>query len=136
MTQLHGLSSPRPSRRAVNACRSFAMTDSNSANGIPRLPFVAPQIHWCRICRRGTRFSLLSHMVFSTPSNSNPRRHLDVAKVPSPLRSFLSEIGSVLSALLGGKRLCIPWRIPLATCSTCGFVVGMIHATKSSTYAF
>ncbi len=32
---LHGDSSPSPAGRAVNACRIFAMTDSNSLNGMP-----------------------------------------------------------------------------------------------------
>ena len=76
----------------------------------------------------------LSHIVLFTLSKSKPRRHLVVLKIPSPFPSFLIEIGSMASSLLGGKTLCIPWRIPCATCSTCYFVVGMIHAMKLSKY--
>jgi len=35
--RLHGERSPLPPGRAVNACRTFAITDSNSPNGMPRL---------------------------------------------------------------------------------------------------
>ena len=131
--QLHGLIRPRASRSAVKACRSFAMTDSNSEKGMPRHVLVAPRIHWWRIVSSDALFASSSHSVLLMPSKSNPSRHFVVSNVPSPFHSFFADTGSMVSSSFGGKTSWMPWSIPRATCSTCCLVVGMMHEIKSST---
>ncbi len=74
---------PRPPGRATNACLSFATTDSNSPNGMPRsrLP---DRIHPWRMVRNLARFSSSSHKVLRFPSKSKPRSVLNREYCPSP----------------------------------------------------
>ena len=44
-TQLHGDNRPRPAGMAIKACHNFAVTDSNSRNGMPKCALVAPRSH-------------------------------------------------------------------------------------------
>ncbi len=65
--RLHGQRSPRPPGRAVNACCTFAITDSNSPNGMPRLREPARSQLW-RMVRSFALFSSSNHIVFLLPS--------------------------------------------------------------------
>ena len=132
-TQLHGLSKPRPSGRAVKAWRSLAVTLSNSCRGIPVCERVAPRNHLCNVPRSRDRLLSSSQIVLSSPSKSKPRIHFFVVNSPSRLISFFSEIGSLPGVSSAGNTSCIPSITPLATCRICCQLVGMTRAMKSST---
>jgi hypothetical protein len=69
--RLHGERSPRPPGRAVNVCRTFAITDSNSPNKMPWLSELACSQLW-RMVRSFALFSSSNHIVFRLPSKSKP----------------------------------------------------------------
>jgi hypothetical protein len=62
-SRLHGESSPLPPGRAKNACRSFAVTASNSLNLTP-LSRDADRIHPFKVIRSLAHFSSSSQSVF------------------------------------------------------------------------
>ncbi len=101
-SRLHGDNSPWPPRSAVNACRSFATTDSNSLKGMPRSRSPT-RIHEWRVVRSFARCCSSSHIVFHCPSKSKPRSVLKRAYCPSPFRSFFSEMGSFPSMMSAGN---------------------------------
>jgi hypothetical protein len=130
--RLHGERSPRLPGRAVNTCRSFAITDSNSPNRMPRLREPAQSQLW-RMVRSFALFSSSNHIVFCLPSKSKPRSVLKSKYCPSPFNNFFSEIGSLLSTMSAGKTSWMPVIIAVATCSNCSWDVGMTMLMKSST---
>ena len=105
-SRLHGDRSPRPPGRAVKACRSFATTDSNSANGTPRF-WVPARIQLCRMVKSFARFSSSNQSVFCCPSNLKPRIVFISAYCPSPFSSFSWIWGRCCQPnLLGRHREC------------------------------
>jgi hypothetical protein len=130
---LHGDNSPWPPRSAVNACCSFATTDSNSLKGTPRSQFPAC-IHAWRVVRSFARFCSSSHIVFCCPLKSNPRSVLNREYCPSPFRSFFSEMGLFPSMMSAGKMLWIQAMIALPMWVSCSCNLGITMLMKSSTY--
>ncbi len=100
--RLHGDRSPRLPGRVVNACHSFAITNSNSSNRMPWLREPARSQLW-RMVRSFALFSSSNHIVFHLPSKLKPMSVLKSEYCPSLFNNFFSEIGSLLLTISAGK---------------------------------
>jgi hypothetical protein len=99
---------PSPAGMVMNACRTFATTDSNSKKGIPKRLSFPDRSQPDRIVINASRLSVSSQTVLWTPSKVNPSMSFSWAHEPSSFASFLLEIGSASSLLSGGKTSWIP----------------------------
>jgi hypothetical protein len=131
--RLHDDSSPTPAGIHVNACQSYAMTDSNSLKGIPAVSLVPSHIQLLRIVRSFSLFANSSHIVFAEPSKSKPSSVFWVKYCSSSLISFLSDIGLLLSLSSREKTSCIPITTAVATRHSCSCETGITRLMKSST---
>ena len=95
---LHDDRSPKPAGKAVKACLNLAMTDG--------MPLVLRSLVFIQLWRMVSSWSRLAdsnHIVFSSPSKSNPNNVFVVNISPSPFNSFFSEMGSVALLSAAGK---------------------------------
>jgi hypothetical protein len=120
------LNNPRPPGMAKTMERSSPRNLCHNLTPIRRFPRSSSKMSNNRVARRGGRV-----MVLSTVSMIHPKTSLIVDHEPSPLRSFLTEIGSsrVESFASGGfhtpstmchsrrlivrRRLLLPWATPM-----------------------